>query len=64
MTIENNASRQRVVRVPHKIDNWLLERVRDARRKDIDSRAGVTTEINTILLEAYEASQKPTERQA
>lgn len=57
MAQENSKSRQRLVRVPIQADNWLQEKARQKRRQDPDSRAGVATEINRLIDEAYEREQ-------
>lgn len=55
---ENSKSRQRLVRVPIEFDDWLIQRFRASRSENPDSRNGVSTEINKLIREAYEADSR------
>lgn len=57
-TTENGTSRQRSLRVPIPVDDWLLQRAKETRSNDDDSRAGIATEANAILLAAFKADPK------
>jgi len=51
---DNNGSRQRLVRIPDAIDDWLIGLSRKSKSKNPESRAGIATEINAILRKAFD----------